>query len=53
MENLTYKFLTECIYKRKISQINDDLECIIKVNETPCYIEYPSKETIDIKGKKN
>ena len=52
-ENMTFQFLLNCIRVRKKSQITDNIECIVNVDETPCYLENPSKETIDIKGKKN
>ena len=53
IENITYKFLRECIYKRMSSHINDNIECIINIDETPCYLEMPGTETINIKGKKH
>ena len=51
-ENMTFQFLLNCIRVRKKSQITDNIECIVNVDETPIYLENPSKETIDIKGKK-
>lgn len=51
-ENMTFQFLLNCIRVRKKSQITDNIECIVNVDETPSYLENPSKETIDIKGKK-
>jgi len=50
--NQTYKFLRNCINERIDNHIDDNIECLINVDETPCYIENPSKETIDIKGVK-
>lgn len=47
IENLTYKFLTECINKWKSTQINVDIECINNI-----YIENPGKDIVDIKDKK-
>ena len=38
--------------KRKLTQINDDIE-YINIEGTPIYLENPGKDTIDIKGKKN
>lgn len=62
MQNLTYKFLNEIIkakiIKKKISQLRkdseiyDNISLIVNVDETPCYLENPLTETIDIKGKK-
>ena len=52
-ENMTFQFLLNCIRVRKKSQITDNIECIVNVDETPSYLENPSKETIDIKGEKN
>lgn len=49
---MTFQFLLNCIRVRKNSQITDNIECIVNVDETPLYLENPSKETIDIKGKK-
>ena len=52
IQNLTYKFLLNCIKTRIKTQINDDIHCLVNVDETPCYLENPSKDTVDIKGKK-
>lgn len=52
IENLTYKFLLDCIKKRKYAQINDDIECFINIDEVPSYLENPGKETIDINCNK-
>jgi hypothetical protein len=41
----------ECDQKKE-TKIEDDTDCIINVDETPCYLENPSKETVDIKEKK-
>ena len=51
-ENIIYKFLFECIQIKKETKIEDDTDCIINIEETPCYLESPSKETVGIKGKK-
>ena len=51
-ENIIYKFLLECIKKKRETKIDDDTDCIINIDETLCYLENPSKETVDIKGKK-
>ena len=53
MENITYKFLLDCIKSSINENINDNIKRIINVDETPCYLENPTSETIDIKGKKN
>ena len=52
IENITYKFLRTCIKERIDNNIDDNIECIVNIDESPCYIENPSKETIDIKGVK-
>ena len=39
IQNLTYKFLLQCINARIKTQINDDIRCIINEDETPCYLE--------------
>ena len=49
---MTYKFLLECINARKKTLINDDIKCLINFEEKPCYLENPTKESMDIKGKK-
>ena len=53
MQNLTYKFLNEIIKARKDSEVYDKISLIVNVDETPCYLENPLTETIDIKGKKH
>ena len=50
--NITYKFLINCIQKRKENKILDDISCIINVDETPIFFENPTKDTVDIKDKK-
>ena len=50
--NITYKFLINYIQKRKETKILDDISCIINVDETPIFFENPTKDTVDIKGKK-
>ena len=52
MQNLTYKFLYEIIKARKDSEVYDNISLIVNVDETPCYLENPLTETVDIKGKK-
>ena len=52
IQNLADRFLLQCINARKKTQINDDIRCIINVDETPCYLENSSKDIVDIKGKK-
>ena len=52
IQNLSYKFLLNCIKARIKTQINDDIHCLVNVDETPCYLENPSKGIVDIKGKK-
>ena len=51
-ENQTYIFLSSCIKERIDNHIDDNIECLINVDETPCYIENLSKDTIDLKGVK-
>ena len=51
--DITYKFLINCIQKRKETEILDDISCIINVDETSIFFENPIKDTVDIKGKKN
>ena len=52
MQNLTYKFLNEIIKARKDSEVYDNISLIVNVDETPCHLENPLTETVDIKGKK-
>ena len=52
MQNLTYKFLNEIIKSRKDSEVYDNISLIVNVDETPCYLENPLTETVDLKGKK-
>ena len=52
IENITYIFLRKRIKERIDNIIYDNIECIVNLDETPCYIENPSKETINIKDVK-
>ena len=52
MQNLTYKFLNEIIKEGKDSEVYDNISLIVNVDETPCYLENPLTETVDLKGKK-
>ena len=47
--DLIINFLTGCINETKIF---DDISCLINEDEIPIFLESPSKDTIDIKGKK-
>lgn len=50
--NITYKFLINCIKKRNETKIIDDISCIINADETLIFFENPTKDMVDIKGKK-
>ena len=52
MQNLTYKFLNEIIKEGKDSEVYDNISLIVNVDETPCYLENPLTETVNLKGKK-
>lgn len=53
LQNITYGYLNQIINAGKITKIEDNIELIINVDQTPCYLENPSTLKLDIKGKKN
>lgn len=53
LQNITYRYLNKIMNAGKITKIEDNIELIINVDETHCYLDNPSTEKVDIKGKKN